>query len=693
MRNSLLWVGVLLFMNGLATHARADEGMWVFNNLPTDILSQKYNFKPSPQWVDHVMKSSVRFNVGGSGSFVSHDGLVLTNHHVAGDTLHKISNAQHDYFLSGFYAKTLEEEIKAPDLELDQLISIEDVTVRVLAAVKPGMSPTDALAARREVIANIEKESFDKTGLRSNVITLYNGGQFNLYCYKRYTDVRLVFAPEFGIAFFGGDHDNFEYPRFDLDMALFRVYDETGKPLQPEHFFNWSANGVAENDLVFVSGNPGSTSRMFTTDHLKSLRDVRIPFSLDLLNRREIFTQQFALRGTEQARMSSEDLFGIQNSRKVYAGRTQGLEDPAIIAAKDAEEKQLKAAVATKPELTQYSGAWQQITTAEDTYHKILRPLSMLETGTGFNSVYFNMARTLVRMAEEDLKPNSARLDEYRDSSRQSLEQQLYSDAPIYDEYELAKLAFGFQLLTETYGEDNPLVQKVLAGKGPMARAEELILGTKLGNVAARQALAKQGMDGLVHTDDPMIQLALQVDQDARDVRQQFEQNVKEQESQGYAQIANILFTLKGTSTYPDATFTLRLAFGQVKGYDEGSTHIDPLTTIGGAFQHEIDHQSKDSFLLPDSWHKAKASLNLATPLNFISTADIIGGNSGSPVINSNAELVGLIFDGNIHSLVADYFYEDKLNRAVSVHSSGILEAMTKVYGAQRLVDELTNRQ
>jgi hypothetical protein len=668
---------------------QADEGMWVFNNLPKRQLKERYGFEPTDEWVEHVMKSSVRFNSGGSGSFVSSTGLVLTNHHVGADTLHKISTGAHDYYKEGFYAKRHEDEAKAPDLELNVLQSIEDVTDRVNAAVNPTMSPAEAFAARRGVMSTIEKESLDRTGLRSDVVMLYQGGQYHLYRFKKYTDIRLVFAPEFDIAFFGGDPDNFEYPRYDLDVCLFRVY-EHDKPAKIEHFLQWSRDGAGDGELVFVSGHPGRTSRLNTVAALRFMRDVRAPFTLNLLRRREIMLQQFSLEGEEQARIAKEELFSIQNSRKAYYGRIAGLQDPAIMQKKESNEKALRARVEGDPQMkAAYGTAWDRIAQAQKDYADIIQQRSLLELGQGFNSVLFTVARTLVRMAEEDQKPNTERLREFSAAARESLEQQLYSTAPIYEDFEIARLADSLTFLGETFGCDHPIVQKVMAGKSPDARAAELVLGTKLKDVAERKRLAQGGQSAIDQSKDAMIQLAKLVDPDARALRKTFEEKVEEVERQAYSQIAKAIFETQGTTVYPDATFTLRLSYGTVKGYEEGGRQIPPWTTMGAAFEYANKHGNKDPWKLPEKWHYAQNKIDPDTPFNFVSTCDIIGGNSGSPVINRKAEFVGIIFDGNIQSLVADFVFDATQNRAVAVHSSAIVESLRKIYDAGALADEL----
>jgi hypothetical protein len=679
----------------MVTAVDADEGMWLFNNPPLKLLKDLYGFTPPPGWLDHVRLSSVRFNSGGSGSFVSADGLVMTNHHVGADTLQKISTPEKNYMRDGFYAKTRAEEVKALDLELNVLQSIEDVTARVNAAVKPGMAPEAAFAARRQVTADIEKESLAKTGLRSNVITLYQGAEYHLYRFKKYTDVRLVFAPEQQIAFYGGDPDNFEYPRFDLDICFFRVY-ENDKPAKIEHYLKWSTAGCRGGELVFVSGHPGNTDRLNTVAELEYLRDRQYPYVLQRLNRLEVLLTAYSARSDENARRAREDLFSIQNSRKARVGGLAGLMDPAIMSTKKVAEKRLRDAVAANPKLKEYAGAWDTIAKAVARQKELAQEYNLLEGARGrpaaFNSHLFSIARTLLRGADERLKPNGDRLQEFRDSNLESLQFQLFSEEPIYDDFEQLTLADSLTYMAEALGYDNATVQLVLAGKSPHERARDLIHGSKLKDVAVRKKLWEGGKSAVDAANDAMIALARAVDADARRVRKSLETEVSEVKQQAYAQIAKAKYAIEGSSSYPDATFTLRLAFGVVKGYDEDGKPIPPLTNFAGLFSRAKEHDNRPPFDLPPRWVEKQNKLDLNTPFNFVCTADIIGGNSGSPVINRNAELVGIIFDGNIQSLVLDFIYTEVQARAVSVHSQGIIEALRKIYGAENLANELTGK-
>ena len=671
--------------------------MWLFNAPPSQQLKEKYGFEPSDEWFNHLQKASVRFNSGGSGSFVSADGLCITNHHVGADALQKFGDEQHNYLHDGFYAKTQAEEKPCLDLELNVLVCVEDVTARVKDAVAArlknfgsGSAAQEGLTARRAVIADIEKESKDKTGLRSDVVTLYEGGSYQLYRYKRYTDVRLVFAPEQQAAFYGGDPDNFEYPRYDLDICIFRAY-ENGQPARPEQYLKWSPNGTTEHELVFVSGHPGSTSRQLTLFSLANARDIRVPSSLSYLYAVETLLTSYSGRSIENARRARDELFGVQNSRKAYDGRLGGLLDPEFFARLAANEASLRSRIdaAYMPEAT---AAYATIEQSEKTLNAKMPYYASLESRRAFfGSSLFGVARTLMRAAAERAKPNGERLPEYRESGLPSLELQLFSEEPIYDDLEELRIAGALTRTAGALGANNDIVRILLNGKSPRERAVELVKGTKLKDVALRKKLYEGGAAALNGFSDPMIDLARALDPYARDVRKTFDEQGEVQQ-QAYAQISRARFALEGTSSYPDATFTLRLSYGTVEGYEEGGQHVPAYTDFGGLYRRAAEHEDKPPFDLPQKWVNSKSRLKPGTPFNFVSTCDIIGGNSGSPTVNKAGEFVGIIFDGNLQSLPLDYAYTEKQARAVSVDSRAILEALDQVYHADGLVAELTGR-
>ena len=683
-------LGALFSLQTLQLTALADEGMWTFNNVPRAEIKKKYGFEITDAWLKKVQLASVRFNNGGSGSFVSPNGLVLTNYHIVEDIVNEVSTPEKDLAKEGFLARTRADEIKAPSLELNVLMSIEDVTSRVNGAVKAGATDAEAFAARRAEIAAIEGESTKATGLRSDVVTLYQGGQYNLYRYKKYTDVRLVFVPEFQAAFFGGDPDNFNFPRFNIDMALVRIY-ENDQPVHPESYFKWSTTGAKEGNLVFVTGNPGSTSRLDTVAHLQDLRDNAIPIVLRLLERREAMLKKYMALGEEQTRQAQNELNSVQNSLKVYRGQLAGLKDPSLLSRKTKEEEALRKSIAANPERQKkYGDAWEAIAKAHQNYASYIRDRRIFDQAGGFNTVFFGFARTLVRLADESAKPNAERLPEYTDARRASLELGLYSPAPIHTDFEKLKLADSLDYMVELLGADNPLVKQVLDGKSPEARANELIDGTKLGDVEVRRQLAKGGKEAIAASTDPMIVVARLIDPKAREVRKRYETEVTGVERTNYAKIAKALFETEGNSLYPDATFTLRLSYGAVQGYMENGKKIPPFTTLGGLYARADSFKQEFPYNLPSRWLEKKSALDLNTQFNFVSTNDIIGGNSGSPTINQNGELVGLIFDGNIQSLVGDFMFDPSVNRAISVDSRGMLEVLKKVFGANEIVAELT---
>jgi len=667
----------------LAPHA--EEGMWTFNNFPKQKVEAAYGVKITDAWLDHVRLSSARLAQGCSASFVSPDGLVMTNHHCVEACLEQLSTAKRNYIADGFSAKSPADEQRCPVLEVNQLVEITDVTARVKKATA-GLDGQKFADAQKAETGRIEKECQTSAALRCNVVSLYHGGIYDLYKYRRYQDVRIVFAPEFAIAFFGGDPDNFTFPRYDLDVSFVRVYED-GKPLKAANFLRWNKAGPKDGQLVFVSGHPGGTERQLTVAELEYQRDVALPERIARYAELRGALVEFQHRGAEQKRVSEGTLFGIENSLKALKGRREALVDKSFFADKVAAEEAFRKTLASSPrEGPAALKAYGSIQGANDLLRNVRFEVRNVMGSDGFMTDYFSIARTLVRGAEERTKPNEARLREYQEAQLPAVTHRLFSPAPIYPDFETFKLAWSLTKMREDLGPDHPFVKKVLGSDSPSDVAQRLVRGTKLGDVSQRKALWEGGKAAVDASSDPMIALARQVDPDSRAVRRMYEDQIESVETKGSEAIAQARFALEGTSSYPDATFTLRLTYGTVKGWTEGKKEVPAFTTLAGAFERNT---GRDPFALPKSWIDAKPRLDLATPFDFVATTDIIGGNSGSPVINQDGEAVGLVFDGNIWSLGGDYGFDPKLNRTVAVDTAALTEALSKIYGAKRVLGEL----
>ena len=677
-----------------ASAARADEGMWTYDNFPSAKVGKKYGFTPDQKWLDEARLSSVRLAGGCSGSFVSPEGLVMTNHHCALSCIGQLSTKEKDFVAQGFYAPEQAQEVKCPEIELNQLLSITDVTKQVSTATK-GLADKEANYARKKAVAAIEKGCANgDEKLRCEVVDLYRGGVQSLYKYKRFQDVRLVFAPEESIAFFGGDPDNFNFPRYDLDVSFIRAY-ENEKPARVEHYFKWAPQPVREGDLTNVSGNPGTNIRDETIAQLQVARDRGLPERLLMLAEYRGQLTEFAKSSPEHARISEGDLRRVENSYKALLGRFQALTTETLWTKLSAHEKELRAKLKAKPALQKEHGAaWEQLAKAVAEFTPRRFEYGYVEgspRGAGaFNSRLYQIARTLVRGTEELPKPNDQRLKEFGDSKLPAVKQSLFSKAPIYDDLEVLELTFSLTKMRQDLGTDSAFVKKILGKKSPEDLAKELVAGSKLRDVELRQKLWAdgKGKDSVRASDDAMIKLVLLTDPDARATRKWYEDSIEAPEKKASESIARARFALEGTKSYPDATFTLRLSYGAVKGWQEGDHFVKPLTEIAGAFDRAT---GREPFELPQSWIKASEEkrLNGTVPFNLASTNDIIGGNSGSPVFNKDLQITGLIFDGNIESLGGEYGFDESVNRAVVVTQSALVEALDHVYGAKRIVNEL----
>ena len=690
MKRFILALAVAAFVT---TAPAADEGMWTFDNFPKEDVVKKYNVQVTDEMLDKLQKATVRLETGCTGSFASPEGLVLTNHHCVSSCLAENSTAQRDLFATGFIPKSREDEIRCQGAQASVLVDTEDVSSKITSALA-GAAGAELARRRNEALTNLESacEADAKKGgtpLKCEVVTLYQGGQHWLYKYKRYDDVRLAFAPEAGIAAFGGDPDNFQFPRWCLDMSLLRLY-ENGKPAStPNHLpFNW--DGPKEGEPVFVAGHPGNTDRLLTLEQLKTQRNNFLPFWLLRYSELRGRMIQYSKSSAEAERQANDYLDQVENSIKVRRMQLASLLDDRMMEQRAAEEQKLRNAVMANAKLKATAGnAWDQIATAEAIHRDILVPYTFIEGAAGFNSDLFGYARVLVRAAEEREKPNAERLREYTDAALPQIRQFLEAQAPVYPEFEQVRLSFALERMREYLGPDHRIITEALGSDSPDEKAKKLIAGSTLADPKVRMSLFEGGRKAIGTSKDPMIALARAVDGEARALRKTFETQVEAPVQQAQRTIADARFVVYGTSIYPDATFTLRLSYGSVQGWTESGKNVEPFTYLPRLYERAT---GSPPFALPKSWIDAKPRLDMKTRVNFVTTNDIVGGNSGSPVVNAKGEIVGLIFDGNIHSISGSYWFDAEMNRAVAVHPQFIHAAFGEVYDAPALAEELRTR-
>ena len=683
----LLAVSFIINVPGL----RADDGMWTFDNPPLKQWKERYGFEPTKEWFDKVRLASPKVNNSSAG-FVSPNGLIATNHHVASGYIERVSSKERDLLKTGFYAKTLAEELKIPDANASVLQSFEDVTARIRNAEKVGTSDADAAAKRTAEIASIEKDCGASTGLRCEVISFYSGGEYWLYRFKRYTDVRLVMAPEEQAAFFGGDYDNFTYPRHALDFTFLRAY-ENGRPAKTPQYFKWSETGAKDGEFVVVTGYPGSTARLLTVAQLAYQRDTGNPAQKKIWEILRRGLEKYSKIGPEQLRQASPGMRSFANSLKRLAGQQDGLLNPRNFAKKEAEEKELRDKLAQKSELEkQYGPAWENIAHAYEKYPTMSDRLSFSVLAV---SRLGTIASQIVNYHIEKAKPNEKRYPEYTDARLDALKRSILSPAPVYAEMDEASLINWFEEARKILGNNDPFIKAAFGNADTAEIVRKAVRETKLTDPAARQALLDGPAEAVINSGDPMITLAHRVDPVVRELRDWQDKNIRNVETANGTKIAHARFAAYGRTKPPDANGQLRVQYGVVKGYEEDTTLVPFQTTFFGLYDRALSFAETDPYWMPPSIKKARSRVDLATPLNFVYTADTIGGSSGSPVINRNGELLGLNFDSNIQKLSNRYWYIDEAegSRAVGVHSAGILEALRKIYDAHELVNELVGTQ
>ena len=683
----ILIVASSLAAAALASPAlHADEGMWTFDHFPAGLVQARYGFKPDSAWLDNVRSSAVRLTSGCSASVVSKEGLVLTNHHCVVDCEQTMSSGKQDYVTNGFLTHARSEERTCPGMQAEILRQIADVTAEVQSAITRA-DPKDAIRARDAATAKIADQACKgDASSRCQVVSLYQGGQYKLYKYRKYSDVRLVFAPEFAISFFGGDPDNFNFPRFCLDSAFVRLY-ENGQPVQTATHLKWRRTAPAAGELVFVAGNPGSTSRLDTRAQLEMQRDWQIPVRQLVRSELRGWLSEYSQLGAEQKRTAGSTLFLLENSFKAFYGRERALLDPAFFARLVQGQNELHSRVSANPQLAAEVGdPWKDVDGAIDKYQQIFLSHDFLEARAGSISQLFHYARTLVRGAAERAKPSSERLPEFADSSLPLLEKQLLDAQPIYPDLERIGLTLWLTKTREYLTVDNPLVRRLLGTDSPAALAARLVAGTHLADPKVRARLWQGGAAAITASDDALIRFVRTTDPDARALRTRYEQEVEGPITRAQERLARARFKAYGDAVYPDATFTLRLTYGSVQGWTYQGQTVTPFTNFGGLYARASD---SEPFRLPPRWREAKSRIDPQTPLDVSTNNDIIGGNSGSPLIDAQGRVVGAIFDGNIHSLGGDYGFDPRLNRAIAVLTAAVGPALRNVYALPALVAEL----
>ncbi len=675
---------IALFLYGLllTTTTVADEGMWPLNSLPKEKIQENYGTSLDDEWIEHVQKSCLRVSIGGSASFVSPHGLIMTNHHVGSKAIYDLSTGEQNLMEKGFYAESLDKELKCPNLYVDQLVSIQDVSEEIASHLSPEMTLSEKEKARKEAIASIKERAQKQSGLQPQIVTLYKGARFHLYLYKRYSDLRLVMCPEKAIASFGGDAENFEFPRYSLDVTFFRVY-ENGEPIHTDHYLRWSQGGPRLGEALFVFGHPGGTDRILTSKHLSCYRDLIYPLFFQYVEERIAFFEEFGEISEENRRIASKDKNSFNNSLKVFKGLIKGLDGETVIPNKEMEEEKLFQTLSVEEQKP-----WEAMDQCLDEMKTYYTDYFFLEgRGSRFSKMY-GWAKHLVRVAEEQTKPNGKRFKEYTDSELPTLELAILTTEPVYSNYEKALLIDGLNRFKRNLGEDHPAVRAALGEKSVEDVVEEVMKGTELADLEYRQKLYQNGKE-IQNSQDPLIKLVKAIEPYARKLRNKIEDHYEATQKDSYGKITHLLLDKHGESLYPDATFTLRMSIGSMIGYQEKSGFVNPITTLDGIFAQAAANNHQAPYALPPSWREKESSLNPSTPFNFVSTNDIIGGNSGSPIINAEGDVVGLIFDGNAHSFTWDFAFDQEKGRAISVHSEIIRHALKNVYHAEPLLKEI----